>query len=307
MGISVIVPHYNSADLLIRLVHSIEINKNIEIIVVDDYSDLEEIKKIEDSNIINRVKFIKNTEAKGAGTCRNIGMRYITKNWVLFADADDFFIEHLEKLELKKYEKYDVIYFPPQSCYSDTLKKATRHIEFTDLIKRYNQNRTKVFLDELKYHWVVPWSKLIKVEIIKKNMIYFDECIAGNDVMFSIKLAEKTEKLKIENFEIYCVTVNKGSLTLNQSIENFLSRFEVLKRKNNFYKNKKMFSYVTPGLSFLIQSRKYGIKIFLMVIIYVLRNIKFLFNGKKNWKRLLKEKIILSTQDKKYIVRKTNY
>lgn len=289
MEISIIIPHYNSAKLLQRLIQSIKINKNIEIIVVDDYSDKEELKKIEQSNIMNKVKFIKNNGKKGAGTCRNLGIKYSTKKWLLFADADDFYLEGFNKILENDYKDYDVIYFPPVSCYSDTLEEAYRHLEFIKLITDYKKNKNLLSLNDLKYNWVVPWSKLIKAKLIKENNIFFDECIAANDVMFSIKLAEKSHNIKIESYEIYCVTVNKGSLTLNQSRENFLSRFEVLKRKNNFYKTKNLNLYITPGISYVIKSRKYGLRIFIDVSVYAIKNLKYIFNSRKRWRNLLRE------------------
>ena len=303
MDISIIIPHYNSSSTLLRLLKSIPFDKDIEVIIVDDYSEKNEIDKIHQYINKQQIKFIKNNGKKGAGSGRNLGLKYVTKKWILFADSDDFFISKINKIFDINYEKYDVVYFPPISCYSDTLKEAYRHTEFKYLIEEYKIKNDLKSLNNLKYHWVVPWSKLIKTKLIKENNILFDECIAANDVMFSIKLAEKTYKINIENYEIYCVTVNKGSLTLNQSKENFLSRFEVLKRKNNFYKNKKLNEYITPGMSFLIKSRKYGIKIFIKVSIYTFINIKYIFNSKKKWKILLKETFFLNTRDKKYIVR----
>lgn len=303
MEISIIIPHYNSSDELFKLLESIPNNKKIEIIVIDDYSKKEEIEKIQNSKYINDIIFLKNTGKKGAGTCRNIGINNSSKKWIAFADADDFYTKDFFKVIEKNYdENIDVIYFEVTSCYSDTLEKAERHFEIKKLIENYRNLKTKESSLDLKYKWVVPWGKIIRADLIKENNIYFDEIIAANDVMFSIKVAEKTNNFKIEDLKIYCTTIRQGSLTLRKNKNIFEARFDVHKRKNQFFKDRKLYQYVTPGISFLIWSRKYGIKIFFKTMIYVFSNILFLFNGKADWKRNMQSKWKSLIKDRKYMI-----
>lgn len=303
MEISVIIPHYNSSNELFKLLESIPSNKKIETIVIDDYSKKEEVKKIENSKYINDIIFLKNTGKKGAGTCRNIGINHSSKKWIAFADADDFYTKDFLKVIEKNYdENIDVIYFEVTSCYSDTLERAERHFEIKKLIENYRNSKAKDSSLDLKYKWVVPWGKIIRADLIKKNNIYFDEVIASNDVMFSIKVAAKIKVFKVENLEIYCTTIRRGSLTLRKNKDIFEARFDVHKRKNKFFKDRKLYRYVVPGVSFLLWSRKYGIKTFFKTMIYVFSNILFLFNGRSDWKRNLQSKWKILTKDKKYMI-----
>ena len=89
---SVIIPHKNIPKLLERCLQSIPSRNDIQIIVVDDCSDKDVICKVERLCSLYNTLLIKTTEGKGAGYVRNIGLTRAIGKWVLFADADDFFL-----------------------------------------------------------------------------------------------------------------------------------------------------------------------------------------------------------------------
>ena len=103
--VSVIVPCYNTdIDLLDKCINSIsnQSYKEIEIILVDDGSKKENIKRIR--QIIEKYNSILFIEAEhgGLSSARNIGIREAKGEWVTFVDSDDFIspkmIEHLYKI-----------------------------------------------------------------------------------------------------------------------------------------------------------------------------------------------------------------
>lgn len=284
-GISVIVPHYNSSELLFKLLESINLESHfIEVIVIDDKSDIEEIKKIKESKFYNKIIFKENNYKKNAGTCRNIGIDISTREWIIFADADDFFVYNLEKIygEIKNREE-DIIYYKMISYYLNTLKEAERHIFYNNLLENALKDKTINSLEKIKYNWVSPCGKIIKSKIIKENKIYFDECLAANDVMFSLKLGNKIKKIGLEAKVLYCGTKGKNTLTTTKNYEIFNSRFEVLKKRNEYLEKIGKKEYIIPGFGFLIQSRRYGIKKFFEVLKYNLLHLKYIKN-QKFWK-----------------------
>src|SRR5690625_5039373 len=171
--LSIIIPHYNSIDSLKKLLLSIPKRENIQIIVVDDKS--EEDNYLISDDQFDHVLFLDNkTPNKGAGTCRNIGLDYARGKWLLFADADDFFVEKFYNI-IQKYfsSKNDVIFFKPTSIAIDTGNKADRHIKYENLVKGYSEVGDRSSIVRLKYRFFVPWSKLIRREFIQKNKILF--------------------------------------------------------------------------------------------------------------------------------------
>ena len=240
--LSIVIPHYNSINTLRKLLDSIPVRDDIEIIVVDDKSNknITEFNQLVESEKYNHVKFLKNnTNKKGAGVCRNIGLRYVTKEWILFADADDFFMDgFVDKIKDYVDTDFDIVYFTPTSIDLITNEKSDRHVVFEKMINDYLQKKDRKSELKLRYEFPVPWSKLIKVQLIKENDIQFDEVIAANDIMFSAKIGYHAKKITASENVIYCVTKNKGSLTNTISEEVFDTRLQVRINYCKYLKNK---------------------------------------------------------------------
>lgn len=226
--ISVIIPHYNSIESLGKLLLSIPKIDEIEIIVIDDRSNdnLEKHNTLMKSNKFSHVIFMdNNTNKKGAGVCRNIGLKRAKGEWIIFADADDILLDDFYEIVSHYFKtKNDVIFFTPTSIESQTGNISDRHETYEKIIINYiqkNNYESKLFL---RYRFLVPWSKLIRTNFLKENKIYFDEVIASNDVMFSTKVGHYMKKFEVSNKLIYCVTRNTGSLTVNISENVFDAR-----------------------------------------------------------------------------------
>ena len=89
---TIIIPHKNTPQLLQRCLDSIPIRVDIQIIIVDDFSDstIVDFNNFPGSNRLN-VEIYLTKEGKGAGYARNVGLTKAKGKWILFADSDDFF------------------------------------------------------------------------------------------------------------------------------------------------------------------------------------------------------------------------
>lgn len=289
--LSIIIPHYNSAESLIKLLNSIPKIDDIQTIVVDDNSDkdLELFNKIKKNSIYSHITFIKNnSDKKGAGVCRNIGLDMAIGKWVLFADSDDYFVEDFyTKISKYFFSDNDIIYFTPTSIEVDTGKKSDRHLLYEERIDSYLKNKNLQSELFLKYHFVVPWSKLIKRNLIVENNITFDETLVSNDIMFSTKVGYYIKKFDVTRDIIYCVTRNKGSLTTNISQKIFDIRFEVFIDYCKFIKlnlnKEEYYELDLCGIVYIINALKYklGLKTLLSTYIILKKN-KIRILGRKH-------------------------
>lgn len=225
-------------ELLEKLIRSIPVKDNIQIIVIDDNSneDINDLKNKNTNFTFNHILFLKNnTSKKGAGTCRNIGLNHAEGKWILFADSDDFFLEDFySKIEKYFNSKNDVVYFTPTSIDIKTQKESDRHLKYKSLIYDYLNSGNLHSEIRLRYQFMVPWSKLIKRSFLEKFNIKFDEVIASNDVMFSTRVGYFMEKYEVTKEIVYCVTRGPGTLTTNIDEKIYNARFETFVNYCNF-------------------------------------------------------------------------
>ena len=246
--ISIIIPHYNMPDTLLRLIRSIPIKEEIEVLVVDDNSDISLETLLKKLELFPHVQLFQNDSGvKGAGASRNIALRKATGKWVLFADADDFYVEDFyDKLIPYLKSDYDMIYFSPISIDDKTGEESTRHVVYEEYINRYCHHPNLKNTTALKYGFCTPWSKLIRRSLLEEHGLRFDEIIVSNDIMCMTKCSYYSQKITATSETIYCITRGAGTLTSKGSEQNFDTRLEVSIRRYCFLRenlSKKEFRY----------------------------------------------------------------
>ena len=127
--VSVVIPTYNRADLIIRAIDSVRSQSysNLEIIVVDDCSPdntPEVVKRIED----NRLTYYRHDTNQGGSAARNTGIKKAQGQYIAFLDSDDVWLTQKLELQLKaiasaandnlvvsytKFQKSDRVFYQP--------------------------------------------------------------------------------------------------------------------------------------------------------------------------------------------------
>jgi glycosyltransferase involved in cell wall biosynthesis len=246
--LSIVVPHYNTPDSLLRLLRSIPDRDEVEVIVTDDNSTVDLTDLEWELQSWERVHFYKNDSGvKGAGASRNVALRHAKGDWLLFADADDFFVGDVwAVLEPYLNSDYDMVYFPPTSQDIVTGEVSSRHVMYMELVNAYGSKPTDKTLTEMKYGFCTPWSKLIRREILTKHDIRFDEIMVSNDIMCMTKTAFYSDKVAASKDTIYCVTRGGKTLTAKKDEQRFDTRIDVLIARYTFLRehlSKKEFRY----------------------------------------------------------------
>lgn len=235
--LSIIIPHYNSADLLKKLLATIPDQKEIQVLVVDDFSTGKKEEYEECKLQYPYAEFYTNECGKSAGGARNTGLKYAKGKWLLFADSDDYYLpDFYDKVSAFFDSTYDIVYFTPTSIELPGGQVSDRHIATEKFIRNYIASPTLKNKLELKYSFVAPWSKLIRKELFDRNNIKFDEVMVANDVMASVKLAYFTEKIAATSERIYCITKHADSLETTITYERFDARLEIYYEKYRFLK-----------------------------------------------------------------------
>lgn len=206
---SIIIPHYNAPELLMRCLRSIPISEEIQVIVVDDCSPQAD-KYISMYPELSRpyLELYSTGTNGGGGKARNVGLAHAKGEWVLFADSDDFFVDNAKEIWSKYYEnKSDIIFFNVKCCTEKKYKVAIRgdkELLYEMYAKRKEEN---IF----RYCYTVPWGKMIRRNLIENNNILFEEVSVANDFLFSVKTGYYAKSITISQDYIYWYVLMENS------------------------------------------------------------------------------------------------
>jgi len=182
--ISIIIPHYNRRDLLMRCLASIAVNdysqENYEVIVVDDCSS-KDIDGIPEYSKIKNYSFHRLSVNSGAAPIpRNLGINFAIGKYVLFVDSDDTISRGFLSKMISMAEKSDL---------DVVIGKKVSDRASAMLFKSFTEDVSKIDVRESKGgdefllidNYIT--GRLIRTELLRKFGIKFPD---------SLKYAEDT-------------------------------------------------------------------------------------------------------------------
>ena len=105
--VDIILPNYNSKDFIEKTILII-LNQTYtkwKLIIIDDSSDVETRKKILKFKKFKKVKIFFLKRNRGAGYCRNFGIKKSNSKYIAFIDSDDIWSKNKLKTQIKFMKK----------------------------------------------------------------------------------------------------------------------------------------------------------------------------------------------------------
>lgn len=212
--ISVIIPCFNVERYIGRCLDSIVIQtigvERLMIIVIDDAStdSTRNVIKAYEERYPDNICIVECESNVGPGRARNIGLEYVSGEYVFFADADDCIEPELLESMLIADKLYpsDVVTCDFSVFDEDIpLSEQTEKSSYEYRIIEKDTDRRQLFMDNAMLH--PAWGKLIKTEFLREHMdIYFPEGCVMEDIFFTYMLvayASSWQNLGIKGYHYF--------------------------------------------------------------------------------------------------------
>uniref|UniRef100_UPI0040475179 glycosyltransferase family 2 protein n=1 Tax=Algoriphagus sp. TaxID=1872435 RepID=UPI0040475179 len=190
---------YNTGEYVIEAIESI-INssyKNIELIVIDDYSsDFLSLKKLEDylSGKLS-IKFIKNDKNNGIISNLNT-ILYLAKGKYLAFISDDLITKNKLKLDIELFEKLDNEYILIHSIAQTIDGFSNIYNSFSPDVNNYKLFDDLILIEDMiENPFIHASTVMFKTEHVK-SLGGWDNTLLFEDKPFWFKLSEKKFKIK---------------------------------------------------------------------------------------------------------------
>lgn len=234
MKISCIIPVFNVEGYLRQSVGSLirQTYQDTEIILVDDgssdgSSSICDIFAREDA----RIKVI-HKDNGGLSDARNVGLREATGDYVIFLDADDFWLkaDALQSIIEVLKPELDFIGFNCSYYYPDS-GTYSAWVSYNNSLARPTDKNTAIV--ELVRSGTFPMSaclKFLKRDFLIDNNLYFKKGQIAEDIPWFINLLDVTNNCCFINQYIYAYRQNvSGSITSSGGRKGFDSLFDIFK------------------------------------------------------------------------------
>lgn len=223
MKFSLIVPVYNVEDYILKCLESIneQTYKNYEVIIVDDGS--------KDSSSTMIKKFIKGKENfkyykkenGGLSDARNYGLKYITGDYLLFLDSDDYISKELLVNLFKEIKEYhpDIIKYGLTFIRKDNnslLQKTNFHnLDVNDAIK-------KLLEDEF---FESAWLYCYKASFWKSHKFQYTIGKIHEDFGLTPLVIMNAKKISSIDYAGYNYVIRENSIMTSNDEEKILKKF----------------------------------------------------------------------------------
>ncbi|MGL4335950.1 MAG: glycosyltransferase family 2 protein [Turicibacter sp.] len=217
--ITIVVPVFNSEKYIEESINSIlnQTYKNFEILIINDGSTDDTQKVLEKLYTTNRKVKVVNTKNRGVSSARNLGINLASGEFLVFMDADDRLVKNALYLINEKLSKniselfiFGFSVFNDNRRHNDThlLEKLEKKPEVSNncLLKRMLSTKNNL----LGYVWRAAYS----VEMLKKNLILFDEHLKiSEDYLFLLKSIVNAKKIIVSSDKLYEYHLGESSMS----------------------------------------------------------------------------------------------
>ncbi|MCQ2070626.1 MAG: glycosyltransferase [archaeon] len=199
-AVSVVMPVFNAEDYLRETLDDIlgQSVSEIELICVDDGSTDGSLQILEEYCAEHPNMRLFRQENLFAGVARNTGLEHVRGDYVIFLDSDDRFDHRMIEFALGSALENgsDAVIFEADTFDSETDVYAPSRWQFrTDLLTDDVFSPDDPGVNLFQITTGVPWNKLFRTEMVRRNGLRFQELQRSNDVYFVLSALSRSERI----------------------------------------------------------------------------------------------------------------
>ena len=226
--VSINIPVYKCEKYILHCLESVknQTYKNLEIILVNDCTpdnSLEIVEKFIVENPELNIRLLHHEKNRGLSVVRNTGIENSTGKYLYFLDSDDEITPDCIELLVSEVLEKKVKMVIAQNRWINTFDNSAKDFGFpTNSKKKHYCSNEEIFEAYCNGLFPVPsWNKLIELEFLKKNKIYFVPGLYAQDELWFFHLMEKIDSLSIINEITYLYYLHSNSVIFNRTKINF--------------------------------------------------------------------------------------
>ena len=208
--VTISIPIYNCENHLINCLQSVvnQKYKNLEVQLVDDLGNDNSMQLAEDFVLKHpdfNFKILKNEKNSGLSVVRNVGIDSAQGKYIFFLDSDDEITPDCisKMVEIAEREKVQMVCGNVRTLKLDTLEEVNAFkLAITEEKIEGNKQIFDLFIQG---KFPVPsWNKLILLDFLKQNQLYFTPGLFAQDSLQSFETALVLESVcsRVSNFMV---------------------------------------------------------------------------------------------------------
>ena len=220
--VSVIIPTYNRSSILFNTIKKVfnQTWKNIQLIIVDDYSSDDTRKTIQSIND-SRIKYKRTERNLGCAGARSLGVQSSEGEFITFLDDDDEWKNNYLKNQLQVFKEYPFLDF---------------------VICDYQVQNIK---GSRQFYNMKPFSKNFKRMIHKRPGPFFQCCMFRNKILEDIKDLFDSNAVPSEDWDFFInLSMRNPSIGHSPNI-GFKWNYSLSSQSANLLSEAKSLNYIT--------------------------------------------------------------
>ena len=243
--VTISIPIYNCEKHLINCLQSVvnQQYKNLEIQLVDDLGNDNSMQLAEDfiqKHSDFNFKILKNEKNSGLSVVRNVGIDNAEGKYIFFLDSDDEITPNCisKMVEIAEREQVEMV------CGN----VKTIKLEFKEEIDAFRlQNmkekiigNTEIFENFIQGKFPVPsWNKLILVDFLRQNKLYFKEGLFAQDDLQTFITILKLNSVCFLKEVTYLYYLHQNSVIHNRNRKHFKNWNTIISEIDKYFNQEK--------------------------------------------------------------------